>query len=582
MWFHTGLVFFAFVVGVLLATDASLAVMVNSPEITWVQMVLVFAVFSIGLIPAFLVERLLLDGQQRLTSLFQALASGQPVQTLDARGKKLSRWYYIDMNAALVDPGDRDEAVISVPADRQIRDDFGRVVVKDYSTTPFECAGEMFPLSRVFDSAATNEWMVAYLQLDSEHMPARLTRWNLFQQRVLANFTSYLVPVIVLTKDTPREAVCSVFEKVNTGGVALNVFELLTAMFASYKFNLKEDWRARKTKLQERRVLTSLESSDYLQAISLLATRKRKLAWTGVDSERPGVSCKRRDILRLKVAEYTEWADAATEAFEWAATFLAEERIFIASDLPYRSQLVPLAAIRVAIGAGIDNHGTLARIRQWYWCGVFGELYGSATETRFALDLPDVLTWLEGGPEPSTIADANFAPARLLTLRTRNSAAYKGLYALLLRDGGYDFRTGEPVDVQMYFDERIDIHHIFPQDWCKTHYVDPKRCDSIVNKTPLAAKTNRILSGNPPSLYLSRIQKTAGIDDTRMASILRSHVIEPDSLRTDNFETFFQTRETALLARIEQVMGKPIARGVPVPIVDEMPQDYQEDEEDGA
>jgi hypothetical protein len=211
---------------------------------------------------------------------------------------------------------------------------------------------------------------------------------------------------------------------------------------------------------------------------------------------------------------------------------------------------------------------------------VFGELYGSATETRFALDLPDVLTWIEGGPEPSTIADANFAPARLLTLRTRNSAAYKGLYALLLRDGGYDFRTGEPVDVQMYFDERIDIHHIFPQDWCRTHHIDPKRCDSIVNKTPLTAKTNRILSGNPPSLYLSRIQKTAGIDDTRMAHILRSHVIDPDSLGTDNFETFFQTREAALLARIEQVMGKPIARGVTVPIVDDMPQDYQEDEED--
>ena len=185
-----------------------------------------------------------------------------------------------------------------------------------------------------------------------------------------------------------------------------------------------------------------------------------------------------------------------------------------------------------------DTDGVRAKLAQWYWCGVFGELYGSATETRFALDLPDVLTWIEGGPEPSTIADANFAPARLLTLRTRNSAAYKGLYALLLRDGGYDFRTGEPVDVQMYFDERIDIHHIFPQDWCRTHHIDPKRCDSIVNKTPLTAKTNRILSGHPPSLYLSRIQKTAGIDEPRMAHILRSHVIDPDSLGTDNLAPF--------------------------------------------
>jgi len=52
--------------------------------------------------------------------------------------------------------------------------------------------------------------------------------------------------------------------------------------------------------------------------------------------------------------------------------------------------------------------------------------------------------------------DAVFAPARLLSLRTRGSAAYKGIYALLLREGARDVRTGEPSNVQNYFDERID------------------------------------------------------------------------------------------------------------------------------
>lgn len=37
---------------------------------------------------------------------------------------------------------------------------------------------------------------------------------------------------VKLTKTTPKEAVCTVFEEVNTGGVPLNVFELLTATFA--------------------------------------------------------------------------------------------------------------------------------------------------------------------------------------------------------------------------------------------------------------------------------------------------------------------------------------------------------------
>jgi hypothetical protein len=134
----------------------------------------------------------------------------------------------------------------------------------------------------------------------------------------------------------------------------------------------------------------------------------------------------------------------------------------------------------------------------------------------------------------------------------------------------------------MYFDERIDIHHLFPQDWCRQHNVAPTLCNSIVNKTPLSARTNRILGGNSPSVYIPRIQRSAGVDDTRMAQILLSHVIEPTSLCADNFPAFFRTREAALLVRIEQAMGKPIARDATIPVADEMIQEYQEDEEGEA
>src|SRR5262249_20133334 len=126
---------------------------------------------------------------------------------------------------------------------------------------------------------------------------------------------------------------------------------------------------------------------------------------------------------------------------------LHAQRIYDAPDLPYRTQLVPLAAILAVLGDRANNDGIRSNLAQWYWCGVFGELYGGAIETRFARDLPEALSWVDGGPTPSTIQDANFVPDRLLTLRTRNSAAYKGLAALLLRDGGLDFRSGTPIDV---------------------------------------------------------------------------------------------------------------------------------------
>lgn len=64
-------------------------------------------------------------------------------------------------------------------------------------------------------------------------------------------FQQYKVPVIRLTKETPKEAVCQVFEAVNTGGVSLSVFELLTATFASDNFHLRDDWETKKKTLYD-------------------------------------------------------------------------------------------------------------------------------------------------------------------------------------------------------------------------------------------------------------------------------------------------------------------------------------------
>jgi len=90
-------------------------------------------------------DELLLDGQQRLTSLFQALLSQQPVETTDSKRKRMSRWYYIDMAMALDPEADREEAIVSVPSDKRLRDDFGRTIAADYSTTALGCAADLPP-----------------------------------------------------------------------------------------------------------------------------------------------------------------------------------------------------------------------------------------------------------------------------------------------------------------------------------------------------------------------------------------------------------------------------------------------------
>ncbi|MGE0023131.1 MAG: DUF262 domain-containing protein [Hyphomicrobium sp.] len=508
-------------------------------------------------------EQLILDGQQRLTSLYQSLSANQPVDTKDPRGKKLRRWYYVDMKKALDDDADREEAIVAVPEDRTVRDDFGRNLVADYSSIEKECAAEFFPLNRIFDFAAVNAWMVAYLKLDQANMAPRLERWNRFNDLVVRNFQSYTVPVIILKKETPREAVCTVFEKVNTGGVPLNVFELLTATFASDHFRLNDDWKKRKERLAKHPVLRSFENTDFLQAVTLLATRERRRQHLGrsAETERaPGISCKRKEILRLRLDEYEAWAEPVTEALQWAASFLADQRIFQSSDVPYRTQLVPLSAIRVAFGPRAGQHGLSDKLKQWYWCGVLGELYGGTTETRFARDLGDVEEWLNGGPTPLTVNDASFNPARLLTLRTRNSAAYKGIYALLLRDGARDWLYDQAIDVATFFNQKLDIHHIFPKAWCLQHHIDPDRRESIVNKTALSFVTNRAIGGKAPKQYLPILEKKAQVGADKLDAFVARHRIDPTHLRNDNFDGFFAARSAALLELIEAAMGKPILR----------------------
>lgn len=511
-------------------------------------------------------EQLLLDGQQRLTSFYQALQSGKPVETVDSRGKRLRRWYYIDIDKALGGDGDREDAIVSLPEDRRIHDDFGRQVREDFSTKEKECAAGMFPLRIALDGAATIDWLLTYIGTD----PSRQARFQEFQTRVLSNFTSYLVPVIKLTKSTPKEAVCTVFEKVNTGGVPLNVFELLTATFAGDKnyfvehgadFRLNDYWRDVQTRLSNRQVLRGLENTDYLQAIALLATYSRRLAHTGDSSSAPGVSCKRRDILRLSLTEFLQWAPRVTEGFEWAATFLGQEHIFNARDVPYRTQLVPLAAIRAAVGDDIELHGVDAKLRRWYWSGVLGELYGGSTETRLARDLEQVVPWLKSdSPLPGTVADANFHERRLLTLRTRNSAAYKGLYALLMRNGGMDWAKNQPLNMATFFDFKVDIHHIFPKKWCESNDVDDLRRESIVNKTALSRQTNIRIGGKSPAEYLRAIENFAGIGPDKLDNILRTHAIEPEPLRAADFDAFFAARTEALLRLVDTAMGKPATR----------------------
>ena len=162
-----------------------------------------------------------------------------------------------------------------------------------------------------------------------------------------------------MTKENPKEAVCQVFEKVNTGGVSLTVFELLTATFASEEFDLKDDWVHIKAQFKPFKVLDKTSETDFIQAVTLVSTYRNKINYelSGQKENIPAVSAKRKEMLNLKLTDYLRYKDQVAEGFIKASKILVENHIFHSRDVPYTTQLVPMSAILSQLGNKIDNIG---------------------------------------------------------------------------------------------------------------------------------------------------------------------------------------------------------------------------------
>ncbi|MDF2468249.1 MAG: hypothetical protein K0Q61_621 [Rhodococcus erythropolis] len=534
------------------------------------------AIEGVDLTPGTEAKYLLLDGQQRLTSLTQALSGNGVVATKDSRGRLLDRRYFVHIETALSDPNRVDEAVIPVPADGVVRSNFGKDVVLDLSDQDKQHEHGYFPLNLLY-----GDFMSWILELQN---PAPGKH---FHDKFIKQSATYDIPAIILDEDTDKAAVATVFEKVNIGGLPLNVFELLTAVFAGdadyyaktgEDFRLNDDWRETQLKWSSYPVLAAVENTDFLQAVTMLTTRQRHIADT---SDRPpAISAKREDVLKLTLSDYLQWREPLREAFIWASTFLADRHIFARRDVPYPKQLVPLAAIKVVLGKQSDLISVSERLVRWYWCGVLGELYGSAIESRFARDIEMVPPWANDGsaPVPRTVQDASFTESRLHSLRTRNAAAYKGIAALILAGGARDWMEDKALDKVQYVDLAVDIHHIFPQKWCETNGIDAEHRESIVNKTTISARTNRTIGGVAPSSYLPVIETRAQIDSTHLDGLVATHLIPTEFLRQDQFENFFRSRRESLCELVENAIGKAVQRDIDLGFAEEDSAQFEPDE----
>jgi hypothetical protein len=160
---------------------------------------------------------------------------------------------------------------------------------------------------------------------------------------------------------------------------------------------------------------------------------------------------------------------------------------------------------------------------------------------------------------PKTVQEAFFNPTRLLSLQSRQSAAYKGIMALIYKNHCRDFISGEEMDFTLYKAERIDIHHIFPKDYCEKRNYPKEKWNSVVNKTPMTGSTNREIGGVAPTRYLSKIENKGKVSAEALDEYISTHWIDAACMRSDDFDNHIVNRAKVILVAIEKAIGKTIS-----------------------
>ncbi|OFT75113.1 hypothetical protein HMPREF3104_08330 [Corynebacterium sp. HMSC30G07] len=495
---------------------------------------------------------LLLDGQQRLTSLYHAFKREGVIPTVDYRGESIQRRFFVDVRAAVASDPMPVEAVFAVDTEGRVRSHFGPEIEGGITCREDMLRHGVIPVSLLMWKQA-NDLLVDMAANEELREPVKL-----FQNEVLRWLPAYDVPVIRVDRSTSRVGVGQIFAHANSAGVQMDVFELLTAMFANEDpdFVLADHWAKVEQTLREHPALDEIGRIEFFRALALLITSRNGHA-TG----------HRGDILTISLQDYLTHVDEMTAVFVKAAEFLTQRCILGSDQVPYASQLVPLATIlaRLAEHPGVlEGEQARDRLNRWFWSGVFGELYGAHAPTiRAGLDVQEVTPWVLGETEvePRTVADAEFRESRLLSAN-EDSGVYRGLFALLMARGARDWRTGKAFDEETVAELRPRFHTVFPPVYLQRMGVDAQALESVLNRTPMGRRTDVVIENNEPRRYLPRLQSKSLLDDAEFDAVIDGHEMCPQYLLASNWEAFEADRRSRFVGMIEYAMDKPVIRDI--------------------
>jgi len=477
---------------------------------------------------------LILDGQQRLTSLHYVFASPD----LPLRNTRLPYMFFLRLDK-LPKKADEDFPDDLVFSERKDRCDQYLKRISQYEThiLPFAEIPRWAEWQNDYERWLIEKDRVEYLDRYHPHIKPI---WD----RAINSLLSFNVPVIEMPSVKDDDAmgiseICAIFEKINSTGVPLSVYDLVTARLFKYGINVHELWAKTISEHQKIEAFSEGNPSAYglyiLRAIALL--REQEI--------------KGKALINLSPVNFVnEWKRAA-EAVERALERLTDVSpdgfgVFDQKWQPY-STLVPVLAAALERFKQVHAGDYAFRaLKCWYWGSIFLERYAGSVEStsyRDAMDLMKIAVDATFRPAIFEEIESTILENQSFSIRkeSRVNSIYCGVMNLIAINGARDFLNADAV----HFHELQD-HHLFPVAFLREHLNlkgDP--ANSVVNHTLITSVANQRISRKSPLQYVNDV-----LPQSHRTAILRSHLIgavAEKAMENNDYNTFIEAREKDIL-----------------------------------
>lgn len=352
-------------------------------------------------------------------------------------------------------------------------------------------------------------------------------------------FREYLIPVVTI-KEKTVEDVCPIFERINSTGTQLDVFDLMVAATWNDDFDLNDKVSEIKSSISFK-CFDNVKNSTYLKMMSAIS----------------GNGIKRNGVFKLRNSssdELNELTNRVKIATERAIDFMSTD-LNIPSDafLPYEDQLIIFTYFFSKVKHPTPSQ--LESLRRWFWQTGFSEHFRGAAEGTAQKHVNSIDSLIDGDDNQLYVRVSLVENELLKRQFIKNSAFCKTLVLMFITKGPRNITNGEKIDPALALSayNQKEFHHIFPQDFLKNLGVPHEKRNNVCNICLLSASQNRYVSNETPSIYLNESADNLNYD---AEAVFKSNLIpfgDTAGWRIDDYDMFLDQRSELIIQEIKRL-----------------------------